>query len=318
MKTRSLIAILAVLALAGGFAVHATREASQTRAAIDTLTTQRSGLQATTANLEQRLRKADAALAQPEQNAELPSGDVGFSPGTAGGAAAGSDIGANAVTPSGRRTAATIIASDPKRMTEYLQNYRASLDLYYGNRFKALGLSAEQVEQIKDFWVSWRQQRMDIDAAVALQGLDPDSAVGRKLKTESWKTWETKERELLGERWNAYREYAQAEPVRFFAQELAGTAVYSGLPVTCAQVERTTQILAANSQRYSSGYVNRNTVNWPAARVQLQEVLSPPQIEILGAIVDRFRLSTKQDSLTSRLTAEFKAKQGAVKGASGR
>lgn len=315
MKTKFLIIGLAVLTLASGFAVRATRQAGQNRAAIDAFAAQSARLRDATARLEQRLRTASQLRAQEQQAAGQQSDSLGASESAdaAGSgideAAPGKDAGAK---PSGRVTATTIIANDPQKLAEYLQSYRTNLDNYYGS-FKALmalGFSPEQVEKFKDLRIEYQQRFMDLEAAAAMHGLDSNSDTYKKLRAEISSANAKKETELLGKLRTPLYEYHRTQPVRYFARELAGSAVYSGAPVTYAQVERTTQILAANSQRtqmaQTRGSVDQNTLNWAAARAQLQDVLSPSQIEILGSIIQRDATQAKVDELQKRLTAEFK------------
>lgn len=313
MKTKFLITVLAVLALAGGFAVRATREAAQTRAAMDALESQRTGLRAASASMEQRLRTASQALAKLEQKTRGSPGESGAGVG-ANAAAPRSDPAAKQAAPARRLSARSIIANDPQKMAEYFQNYRASLDLTHGGMFKALGFSAEQAEKYKDWRVLGYQRRMDLDAVVEMQGLDRNSAAYKKLQVTQRQPMSA---ELnLGNIWdpnNPYMEYLRTQSVRDLASELAGTAIYSGEPVTFDQVERTTQVLAANSQRgqlenIGRNYVLPNTVNWDTASADLQGVLSPSQIAILGKIIQRQTTQARVDDLTKRLTAEFKAR----------
>jgi len=312
MKTKTTIIVLAVMALASLLAVRATREANENRAAIDALAAERTGLRATTASLEQRLRTASEALAQSEQKTGQPPGEPGAGA-DANAAASGNDIIAKPATPARRLSATTIIANDPPKLAEHLQNYRASLDLFYGGMFKALGFSVEQVEKWKDVAVWDTQRWMDLSAAVEMQGLDRTSDAYKKLAAEFTKSRVAKERELLGDLEPRYREYNKLEPVRELAKRLASWVIYWGEPVSLAQVERTTQILAAHSQRNQTGslrgWVAPDTINWEAARAQLQDVLLPKQIETLGFIVRQRATEVKADALTKRLTAEFKAKQ---------
>ena len=180
MKTKFLLTVLAVLALAGGFAVRATWEAAQTREALGAIESQRVGLLATSASMEQRLRTASQALAQLEQEPRGAPGESGAGVG-ANAAALRNDPAAKPATPARRLSATTIIANDPQKMAEYFKNYRASLDLTSGGMFKALGFSAEQAEKYKDMRVLGYQRRMDFDAAVEMQGLDRNSAAYIKL-----------------------------------------------------------------------------------------------------------------------------------------
>jgi len=310
MKTKPTILVLAVLVLASLFAVRANRQAGQTRAAIAALVAQRAGLQAATATMDQRLRTATEALAQLERRTGQPLGEPDAS-GGADAAASGKAAAAKPATPARRLSAVSIITNDPQKTAEYAQNYRVYAGFFHGGMFKALGLSAEQTEKFKDLMVWQRQRQMDLDAAAEMQGLDRKSAAYKQLQAEHDKIVRTKEAELLGDLEPRYREYRRTYGVRGEVVCLVGNPYYSGEPMTLAQFERTTQILAANCQRGQEQEVRRETVNWEAARVQLRDVLSPTQIVTLGHIIQADVATAKAGALTKRLTAEFKAKQAA-------
>lgn len=333
MKTKPTIIVLAVIVLAGLFAVRAMREAERTRASIRELASQRAGLLAKIAIVEQQLQTAHHALARLDGKIGPPPEGPRASAG-ANTVAAGNASVAKPVTPVRRLNAGGTIANDPKKLAEYARNFRASLDFTYGGMFKALGLSAAQVEKFKDLKVWLEEQRMDLNAAIEMQSADserikrymaspramndftvltPDwnSQAGLGPLSDEWhKTRVAKEAELLGDLNAPYREHYLNRDVRILSLELAGTAVYSGEPVTSAQIERTTRVLAANSQRGESGaargHVRYNTVNWDTASVQLQGVLSPAQVAALGDIVQQHAMQAKVVDLRRRLTAQFK------------
>lgn len=309
MKTKPTIVVLAVLALAGWFAVRATWEVDRTWSAIRALASQDAGLRAAIATEEKRLRTAHDALAQLEQKIGQLSGGLGAG-GGASAAASGNDPAAKPATPVRQFKPTTIIMNDPQKAAEYAKSFRISVNLEFDRIAKELGLSAEQAGKLKDLRV-WAQQRLlDLSATADAQGLSPNDGAIKKLHSEDLKVWRAKEAEVLGDLNVPYQEYRKdtSNFVRGLARELAGTAIYSGEPVTSVQIERTWPILAANCQKNKSGSVIPGTVNWPAASAQLQGVLSPSQIATLGNIIERKATQSKVDELTKRLTAEFKAR----------
>lgn len=308
MKTKPTISVLVVLALAGWFAVRATWEVDRIWAAIRALASKDAGLRAAIANEEKRLRTTNDALAQLEQKiAQLPGRpDAG---GGARAAPSGNDPAGKPVTPARQFKPTTIIMNDPQKAAEYAKSFRISVNLEFDRIAKALGLSAEQAEKLKDLRV-WAQQRLlDLSAAADAQGLKLNDGATKKLHSEDLKVWRAKEAEVLGDLMVPYGEYRKdtSNFVRGLAKELAGTAIYSGEPVTSVQIERTWPILAANCQWNQTGSVTPGTINWPAASAQLQGVLSPSQIATLGNTIQRNATQAKVDELTKRLTAEFKA-----------
>lgn len=309
MKTKPPIIVLAVLALAGWFAVRATWEVDRTRAAIRALASQDMGLRTAIAAEEKRWRTANDALVQLEQKiSRLSKG-----PGAGGGASAtasSNDPAAKPATRARQFRPTTIIMNDPQKAAEYAKSFRISVNLDLDRIAKELGLSAEQAGKLADLRV-WAQQRLlDLSAVADAQGLSSNDGATKKLHSEDLKVWRAKEAEVLGDLNGPYQEYRKdtSNFVRGLAKELAGTAIYSGEPVTSAQIERTWPVLAANSQWNQTGSVTQGTVNWPAASAQLQGVLSPSQITTLGNIIQRNAAQAKVDELTKRLTAEFNAR----------
>lgn len=326
MKTKLLVFMLVVIALTGGFAVRATREAERTKAATRELAAERANLRRMIVSAKEQLRMAEDTLARVEQN---PGQTLETKEARAGANATA----AKPATPARRFPPGAAIANAPRKLAEYARNFRASLDHTYGGMFKALGLSAEQREKLKDLKVWLEEQRMDLNAAIELQSpdspyyqrmlataravndltvlpLDPNSKEFGPLAKAWHKTRMAKEDELLGALVAPYREYYRAGAVRYLAVEMAGTAILSGEPVASTQVERTAQVLAANSQRGSTGnvrgWVMPNTVNWDAASTELQGVLSPSQIATLGSLIQRDAMQAALNQQIALVTAQFK------------
>ncbi|MDO8539303.1 MAG: hypothetical protein Q7S40_02600 [Opitutaceae bacterium] len=288
--------------------IQTTRQLNHNRAAIDALASERQRAVALTTSAEQRLRTVREALArlnqksgQPAQTADLAANDNMTTTGQK--TVAKSGPGARRIGPQ------TIIANNPRMLAEYAKHHRLALDFGWGGLAKALGLSAEQTEKMKDQIFLHSQGFMDLKEAAEMDGLDPNSEGFHRLEVERGKLGNKKFTEILGDIFPLFREWGHTWPVRDRVVELAGTAIYSGEPLTSTQVERATQILAANSQRLQTGRVDDKTINWNTASVHLQGVLSPAQIATLGDIIEYGAKQRKTDARQTQLTAEFKAKQ---------
>jgi hypothetical protein len=288
MKTTLRIILLAILASATGMTWRFLNEADQARLALAEFGPERTRLRAAIASVEERLRAANKADSSPTASE------------------------ANAGTPPPiqlkRPSVWFHLAQDPKRLSEVLQSYRSTLDTTYSGLFTALGLSDQQIQRFKDLKTARYQEQIDQWAALAVHDVTGLSAAGRKLEREHDDKWTAKERELFGDLGPLYQKYAYAEKVRECVREVAGTGASTGEPMTLAQIERATQILAANSRTGPDGLVERSAVNWDAARAQLAGVLSTNQIATLGEVLEERNSVWKLAQLRERLIAEFKAR----------
>lgn len=311
MKTTRSIILLAVIVVAGGFTMRATWETNQNQSASRALASQRSSLLAEATRIEHRLRTSEQALAKLS---EKPEGERRGAKGRDASEAGGKDTRSKQVA-AARPSARTIIANDSHRMAEYARNLRARMDLDYERMGKAVGLSAAEVEKMKDLSTWMSQGWTDVEAVAEMQGLDPQGVATKKLgRKEVALPWMAKMKELLGDRMDLWWEDTHRKFMRAIVQDMAGYSIYSSEPLKGAQAEQTTQILAANSQRFSTasaswrGFYDPDTLNWNAARAQLQRVLSPTQIATLGDFIEYGARQRKFDERQARLTAEFKAK----------
>ena len=170
----------------------------------------------------------------------------------------------------------TIIANDPVKMAAYTRDFHASLDLEYGGLQKAIGLSPELFEKIKNLKTAHEQRRMDILAAAEMQGMDLKSPAYRALQKEEAAQLAKREAELLGPLTEPYREFERTQPVRESARRLGSCETYPEPPLTSAEVERVVDVLARNSRRDpEDGTVYKLTTNMRAATPELKTFLSP-------------------------------------------
>jgi hypothetical protein len=281
-------------------------QARDARAASATFAAERDHLRQNLQRLEIRLQSARADLKKMEQKT-VATPESGALRQTRTGVAATEERVAKREPASRRPNPQALIANDPKRMAEYLKNFRDSLD-GDGRMFKALRMTPEQIEKYKDVEVWLEETRMDLHAAIEQQGIERGSAEYKKLWEDYNKTRLPKKAEALGNLAEAYAEYRAKYGVRWYASQLAWASTYLGETITAQQIERATDILDATSRRRvpENLAVPEDTINWPAARDKLVGTLSPAQIETLGFLIEKRRTQDRANELTNRLTAQFK------------
>jgi hypothetical protein len=197
-----------------------------------------------------------------------------------------------------------LIANDPARSARYYEASRTSMEARHGALFKALGWSADQIEKFKDMKAQSEQNMRDLNATADAQGLGKHDKVYLALwQAEAEKRMKI-EAETMGsaEALEKYNEFNRVEDARELAMKLAVSAVYAETPLTSAQVERVTEILAANSQRLSNGRVDPGTVNWPAVYAAAQETLSPAQLNALQQLRQHQELQRQVAAVVGSLT----------------
>lgn len=310
MKTKHLLAALAVFALIAGFAVRSARQIAWGKTELGALAAQRDEMRQEAIALEVRLQSTSTALAgsRDESPARVePAGGTAREFVTPRGTQTNPENGGRRLNPM------TLIANDPRKMAEHLKNVRASVELGYGPLFRAIGASPEQIEKLKDVEVALEQTRMDIQAAVDLHQLDPNSAAGKRLWDDYNQARVAKRAEALGDVNHRLVDYDRSESVREIARMLAVTGVVTGERATADQVYRAGNILAANCKRWSTdsypGWTDEATIDWDVAKEQLKSVLSPAQIDILRLQIESSKIKAKLNDRTRLLTAEFKKQQ---------
>jgi hypothetical protein len=205
----------------------------------------------------------------------------------------------------------TALANNSSLLAEHLRCQHDVSEWWSSNMFRAVGLSAEQIEQWKQMIVQDEQRRLDLIAAVETQGPGRNSETFKRLNAENEKLRRAREAEILGELEPRYREYQRLDSTRNMVEWLARTGVYQEEAITGIQVERATQILAANTREIvrSGNGEQAPVIDWTAAAMQLKDTLSPAQIAMLQRVGQQFeaigKASQRIDERTKLLTAQF-------------
>lgn len=185
---------------------------------------------------------------------------------------------------------------------------KAGLDGRYADLFRQLRLSPAELEKFKTLLVEKQTAVMDVFAAARSQGLG-----GREGREEIRQLMQGTQAEidaqiqgLLGEAAYAqFQEYERTQPQRALVGQLEQRLSYSAAPLSPAQSDQLTRILAQNSpaeagevrgmRAFAQSFVGtgsvagqfiaaggaRGTMITDAAVSQAQGVLSPPQLAAL-------------------------------------
>ncbi len=306
MKTKLLVLLATTIVVATAVAVRVNARARRaaSEAAADAAETAALGVKI--GDVEDRLRAAQAAHSELEKKiAALQTA-----------ATAAEHAGSAGQKPSGAKRSlnpATVIANNPEKLAAYLKDFRESLYLKYGAMFHALGLSPEQIEKFLDLKVWTEQHDMDVIAVAETKGIDsrnpsPEAmAAFKTMQREEAATIKQREADIFGPLIDQYRGYVQAESVRTLVRRLSSSEAYPETPLTAAQVERVTQILADNSRRSSGGSVVRLTVNWANAGAQLEGVVSAGQLALLQQVHRQMEAVQSSQQELNRALAPLKS-----------
>ena len=308
MKNTAGIAGLSALALLIVLAAGARWDLRNTRAASVALGRQHEALRRENALLEARLRTAQESRARVES----PGLNRGPEPDPRQRAAkntvARAGLTAQSPVPAHPPSPITILIGDPRRWAEYKGNYRAGVSLEYGPVFAWLGLTPAQRESFAEIETDLREMIVDLEAAAELHRLTP--AEWEKM----WSTYQearvARKTVVLGDLTRKYLKYYRAEDVRRLPRELAYAGIYSGESIKAALVEQVADILVASAGKYKDrpAFADPGRINWPTASRQLQGLLSPGQVEILGVLVEKEIANTRLRERRQVLSEEFLAR----------
>jgi hypothetical protein len=179
----------------------------------------------------------------------------------------------------------------PGLVTDY--HRQRTLDRY-GLLFQRLGLSQTQIDQFQqlvargpDSGLGWQTAEQ---APIARFNVGAVGLSNRELEDQI--------HGLLGDSgYQQYQEFNRLAPAREFVTGLAGLTISTAAPMTSAQADELTQVLAQNSPAYRDGKrVNSDSIDWDAVLSAAGKFLSPQQLASLGNL----RLQTLYQKSLSR------------------
>ena len=282
--TKTLLATVAlVTTLAIGTAVYQSRRAEHALHLLTDLQQERDTLNRQNSELDSRLKASAAALVR----ATTQQKEAGTKPAPTG----------TLSTPP--NTPVRSMWSYPGALALYVAKQRAALNLRYGQFYRSLNLTPDQIAKFEKSQTELQQSLADIWSEASARGLNTgDSSVAR-LTTEPHSLLKTSLVALLGEDGYAkYTQYEKDRSARDVVTSLAGNIYYSE-PLNSTQGTALAGILVANTkvervpmkdEGKNTLYTVRNETDWSAVTSQAQGLLSESQLTALKSLVEQQRL----------------------------
>jgi hypothetical protein len=277
MKLKSLLfaivtAIVVPTALMGFRAAQSRTAAGQARAAVrartSVISTKLSELEARRRSVAQAQERLPAELAR-SRNTQASS------------PAASSKRLADSPVPSAGATDDEM--TDAKLQLLSIAAKQSDLAVTHGPFYRAHRLTPAQIEKLAHLLAQHEATLQDITAVARAKGIRPnDSAIVAQREAAAAELGAAGTA-LLGESvYAALQDYERTVPVRAFVSILAGTAALVGVPLTAAQGEDLTRVLAAANNAYvhGGGKAELGSINWTQAETAARSVLSPDQFEL--------------------------------------
>lgn len=174
-----------------------------------------------------------------------------------------------------------IIENDPRLQALWLESGRANLQHEYGPLFASAHFTAAQIEKFRAAMMKRQEQLMDLSAVGQTRGSESKAAI-ETLRQQANTAFENEVRDALGEEGSAqFREYQRSVAVRPMLERMAGFAALQGEPLTSAQAEQLTAIVANACPDYAAGgRANLAKVDWGVADAEAETVLTPDQMAL--------------------------------------
>jgi hypothetical protein len=201
------------------------------------------------------------------------------------------------------------LQKNPRLQARYLASERTNLALSYGPFFQALGLTPEQADKFKDLMTDHAGKILDLRLIALAQGSGEPEPANAALQQQADDQLRAAQSDLLGEAgYQQLQQYERTLPARDQANALAGALALTSTPLSAAQAEQITQIMANASSGYQNGgkadlptpgnweFIGplmlahktiEETVDWDAVLVQSHSVLSDAQFGVFEAYVTK-------------------------------
>lgn len=269
---RLLFALACATAAVGGWiALRASRAARALSADAAALTARCDSLEREVRELETRLPRAPASDAASPVPAVAPDSST---PRPAPSATA------SAITDSRRGPLVAAVITDPAFQNLDLAARRAKLSALYRPLFDRLGMPVATQERFKDLLTARFAGQMDA-FAIRQANHAADSAAIATFEVNADAEFASHTQALLGpDGYAAWQDYERTLPARAAVDAFAGRAAVAGEPLTAAQADALTLLLAQTSPAFVQGG-RVDAVDWAKAADSTRGILNATQASIL-------------------------------------
>lgn len=200
-----------------------------------------------------------------------------------------------------------VLEKNPELQARYLAVKRRDLGVAYGPFLAELGLGVDQARRFLDIKLAAAEKTMDLNSTARARGLTESDPAVQAMRRQSEETMHAAERDLLGEGgYPRLVEFERTLASRDYVSGLAASLVFAGDPLSPAQANQLTQILADSSESYRNGAQSmgpgpnldepmrtrqtaRESIDSAQALAHARAVLSPTQFAMLEADLLRNR-----------------------------
>jgi hypothetical protein len=205
----------------------------------------------------------------------------------AAGAAGAAEAGAGSARPGGGLVANVLDRmNDPEVQKLMGEQIRAQIERRYAKLFTQLNLPPDKLEQFKSLLVDRQQSAMDVLTSANEQGIT-DPRDFQKLVESSQADVDSQIKAAIGDAdFAQYQGFQQSQAARGITGQLQDSLRNSEAPLTSAQSDQLTQLMAQSRPAAAGGPGNLNGNNGPAVITddtitQAQAFLSTPQVQAL-------------------------------------
>jgi RNA polymerase sigma factor (sigma-70 family) len=185
----------------------------------------------------------------------------------------------------------------------------AALGMRYGQLYKELNLTPEQIAQFEKIQTELKQAQADVWTLAATQNLPLNGPDVARLTTEPYAQARKNLEALLGATDIAKLDkYEAGNATRELVASLAGSVYYSDTPLTANQGSALATLIAAHTETKKipmrdegerTIYTMRKETNWDSVSAQAQGLLSAPQLLALKQLAEQKRLNTELQKILS-------------------
>ncbi len=202
-----------------------------------------------------------------------------------------------------------VLYASPEYAKLQLQASAAAMRLQYGVLYESLHLSRDQIAQFESLMLERQKALYDTFAAARAEGVSVDDPLLTQLRDPAQSIIDEKLKALLGEPgYQVFRDFNKAPngSARMVAGNLASSLYYTDAPLTAAQGEQLTQLIAANTAAPIGSGVMRSIPepDWSTIYATAGTFLNAEQLSALQAANERQRLGRQISELSDRLLQE--------------
>ena len=189
----------------------------------------------------------------------------------------------------------------------YVEKQRATLTFHYGQLYRDLHLTPDQISKFENTQTELQQSIVDIWTEAEARGLPASDTSVARMTTEPHRLLETDLRALLGTTgYEQYQNYEKTKGARELTTSLAASLYASEAPLTATQGTELAKIIAANTETKKTPmqddgqmtmYRLSDETNWATVATQAQGLLSATQITTLKKLIEQQRIDGELSSI---------------------